>query len=89
MAIPQNLDLDASRRAYYTETVGANTLDNDALYNKFLQIKTGKTNLSTNDMALIYWRGLAARPNGSLMDCQNTMFNPYMSEELLYLRAQA
>lgn len=86
IVIPMNLDLDASRRAYYNTLVGAN-LSLDDIYFKFLQIKTGKTNLSMQDMEAIYWGGLAGT-SGSVQDAKNKLFNAFKSEELYYLRSQ-
>lgn len=88
MAIPANLGIDDSRVAFWTATVGANNLDADALYKKFLEIKTTLTNKSVADMEQVYWGGLATKTNMSVQDYKNVVFNPYQSEELYWLRAQ-
>ena len=89
MAIPANLSLEESGRAYWTATVGANNLSADELYKKFLEIKTGLSNKSFQDMEIPYWKGLSgSSANLSSQDYQNIVFNPYQSEELYWLRAQ-
>jgi hypothetical protein len=80
--------LDETRVSYYTKTVGANNLDTDSLYHKFLQIKTSRTDLDTDSMEKIYWCGLAGDNTLSVSDAQSKIFNPYQNEELYYLRAQ-
>jgi hypothetical protein len=90
MPIPANLDLESSRKAYWTATVGANNLSADELYKKFLEIKTGLSNKSFQDMEIPYWKSVSgsSNPNLSSQDYQNLVFNPYQSEELYWLRAQ-
>lgn len=90
MAIPANLDLENSRRAYWLETIltGGN-LSNADLHKAFLQNKTGRADLSIIDMEKIYWKSVSGSvTNLSCGDYQNIVFNPYQSNELYWLRAQ-
>lgn len=89
MAISQTLDLDASRRAYWLETIttGGN-LSNQDLEKSFLQNKTATTNLSVQDMRKIYWNTTAGTSGLSTQDAKWVATANYNHSELLWLRAQ-
>lgn len=92
MAIPANLDMENSRRAYWLQTIttGGN-LSNADLHEAYLKAQAGMpANLSIIDMEKIYWKTKSGSTNVNLScgDYQNIAFQPYQSNELYWLRAQ-
>jgi hypothetical protein len=83
------LSLANTQVEYYQKTLGPTSGSRADLYYKFLQAKTSKTNLSTEDMEEIYWNTVAGTSGLSVQDAKRIAFgsaNQY--EELYWLRAQ-
>jgi hypothetical protein len=87
LSVPASqLSLLELRQVYYAHTLGV-PVDGSVndLYKAFLQNKTGMTNASVSDMEIAYYKSLSGLSGGSDQDYQNKIFNPYQSEEKLYL----